>query len=247
MKFAPSSAQAPPPESFRTTRWTTVLRAGRDASREDHDALERLCRDCWGPVYFFIRRLGYNEHDALDLTQGFFARFLERGYLRAADPRRGRFRSFLLASVKHFLAHDREKSRRLKRGGTVAFVSWEELGQEADVLELSAPATPEESYDRRWALELLQRALTRLRDEFESSGRAQQYEALKTFLSSEARAGDYDAVAGEMGMTVRAVTVAVSRLRQRLAELAREEVAHTVEHHDDVEEELRYLATLAAG
>jgi RNA polymerase sigma factor (sigma-70 family) len=247
MKSGPEAASALTPEWFHTTRWTTVLRAGRDASREDHAALERLCRDCWGPVYFFIRRLGHNEHDARDLTQGFFAHFLEHGYLRAADPRRGRFRSFLLASVKHFLAHDWERARRLKRGGAVTFVSWDELGEEADVLELAEPATPEESYDRRWALALLQRALTRLSNEFENGGKARQFAALKKFLSCEARAGDYDAVAAETGMTVRAVTVAVSRLRQRFAELAREEVANTVEHPDDVEDELRYLVTLAGA
>src|SRR5262249_19135820 len=118
MTFESNSAQGP--ENFCTTRWTTVLRAGRDLSGEGQAALERLCRDCWGPVYFFIRRLGHDEHDARDLTQGFFAHFLERGYLRAADPGRGRFRSFLLTSVKHFLAHEWEKARRLKRGGAVA-------------------------------------------------------------------------------------------------------------------------------
>jgi RNA polymerase sigma-70 factor (ECF subfamily) len=247
MNFSPDSAPAPTPERFRTTRWTTVLRAGRHASQEDHASLERLCRDCWWPVYFFIRRLGHNEHDARDLTQGFFAHFLEHGYLRAADPTRGRFRSFLMASVKHFLAHDWEKAQRLKRGGSVTFVSWEEVGQQAEALELSQSATPEESYDRLWALALLQRALTRLREEFERGGKAEQFEAIKKFLSCEAKAGDYETVAGETGMTVRAVTVAVSRLRQLYAELAREEVANTVEHPEDMEDELRYLVTLAGA
>ena len=147
--------------------------------------------------------------------------------------------------MKHFLAHDWEKARRLKRGGAVTFVSWDELSEDADALEVAEPATPEESYDRRWALALLQRALTRLSNEFESGGKARQFASLKKFLSCEARAGDYDAVAAETGMTVRAVTVAVSRLRQRFAELAREAVANTVENPDDVEEELRYLVRLA--
>ena len=246
MNLGYGSAPMPRPEGFLTTRWTTVLRAGRDSSPEGQAALERLCRDCCGPVYVFVRRLGYDEPDARDLTQGFFAHFLGRGHLRAADPQRGRFRSFLLASVKHFLAHEWEKARRLKRGGAVVFVSWDELGED-EALDLAEPATPEESYDRHWALAVLQRVLMRLREEFEQGGKARQFAALKKFLSSEARPGDYEAVAGEVGMTVRAMTVAVSRLRQRFAELAREEVANTVAHPGDVEDELRYLVTLAAG
>ncbi len=246
MKLAPDSAPRQTPEWFCTTHWTTVLRAGEPATPEGQAALERLCRGCWGPVYFFIRRLGHDEHDSRDLTQAFFAHFLERGYLRAADPRRGRFRSFLLASVKHFLSHEWEKARTLKRGGAVAFVSWDEVVDESGP-ESGEQITPEESYDRRWALALLQRALTRLREEFERDGKARQFAALKKFLGCEARAGDYESVASECEISVRAVTVAVSRLRQRFAELAREEVANTVANPDDVEEEFRYLVTLAGA
>src|SRR5262249_43632441 len=159
----------------------------------------------------------------------------------------GRFRSFLLASVKHFLAHEWRKAGRLKRGGAVAFISWEELGSDLAGAEPAAAATPDESYDRRWALAPLPRALTRVRDDFAGGGRARQFAGLKQFLSTEARPGDYDAVAAELGTSSGAVGVAVHRLRQHFAELAREEVANTCAHSDDVEEELRYLLRLASA
>lgn len=233
------------PESFSTTHWSVVLEATRLFSPGASDALERLCRTYWYPLYSYVRRQGYSPADAQDLTQEFFAHFLEKNYLRAANRERGRFRSFLLISLKHFLAHQWEKARAWKRGGRVSFLSWEaQNSEERYRLEPVSEMSPERLYDQRWAYTLLERALAGLRTEFGQAGKIAQFEELKQFLSTDPGEGAYSNSAAALGTTPGAIAVAVHRLRQRYAELLRQEVAHTLAQETDIEDELRHLVTV---
>ncbi len=233
--------------SFRTTRWSRVAMANDPASPEAVAALECLCQDYWPPLFAFALRRGRDSHAAEDLTQAFFARFIERGYLKAADRTRGRFRTFLLTSFNHFLIHDWEKNRAVKRGGQFTLLSWDE---HHDVLESRATATalpPERHYDREWALAVMERALAKLRDEFAASGREHQFAVLGRFLSSEAVTGEYAAAGKELGLTERAVKLAVHRIRRRYGRLMRDEVRETVADESDVQDEMRYLVELVSA
>ena len=249
----PSSHVHAGPAAFVTTHWSMVLAAGHADTPGAQDALARLCQTYWHPLYAYVRRLGYSPHDAQDLTQEFFARLLAKNTLAGADASRGRFRSFLLASLKHFLANEWDKARAQKRGGGQIPIPIDPAVAETSCagFEPADPATAEKLYERRWALTLLDRVLRRLREEYAASGREKLFEQLKPTLTEASRSVRYAEMATRLGTTEGAVKVAVHRLRQQYRELLRAEIAATVGTPDEVEDELRNLfaalADKAAG
>ena len=230
---------------FRTTSWSLILAAASDPTTQAREALSTLCQTYWYPVYAFIRRNGHDPDRAQDLTQGFFARLIEKNYLEDADRRRGRFRSFLLASVKHFLANERDKEHALKRGGGREPVS-------IDVVEAErwyAPSaveglTPETLFERRWALSLLERVLARLRADYAGMGKADQFQVLEPFLMRDGDETRYDVAAARLGITSGALRMSVHRMRGKYRELLRAEIAETVERPEEIEEEIRFLLSI---
>jgi RNA polymerase sigma-70 factor (ECF subfamily) len=226
---------------FNTTHWTVVLDAGRADTTQAESALANLCEAYWPPLYAYVRRSGYCKEDAQDLTQEFFARLLEKGWLSQADRNRGKFRSFLLSSMNHFLANEWRRSQAVKRGGGRAIVSLNDTAETFYEAEFASALTPEKLYERRWALSLFQRALGRLKSCYRGEGKAAVYDALKDFLSSEAADGDYARIGKKLGMKTGTVAKAVYDVRKRYRELVREEIAHTVTNPADVEEEMRSL------
>ena len=228
---------------FSTTHWSVVLEAGGN-SPESQTALERLCQLYWYPLYVFIRRKGHTPHDAQDLTQEFFARFLERKYIALADQSRGKFRTFLLRSLEHFLINEWTKGQAAKRGGATRMVSWDEQDAENRyLLEPSDAASPDKAYEKRYAMSLLERVMERLRAEF-SEDKRQLFDELKATIWGEQTEASYEQIGAKMGMTEGAVKVAAHRLRQRYRELLREEVGYTVSSLSEVDEELKYLAAM---
>jgi RNA polymerase sigma-70 factor (ECF subfamily) len=230
---------------FTTTHWSVVLEAGHTDTPAGTEALERLCRCYWYPLYVFVRRKGHSPSDAQDLTQQFFARFLERKYVGLADQSRGKFRTFLIKSLEHFLINEWEKGNAAKRGGVQPIVSWDEL--EAEKRYLAEPAdnlAPDKIFEKRWAMSLLEQALVRLQDEYSAPGKEEMFEALKGSVWGEEVTGSYQEIALRVGMAEGAVKNTVHRLRQRYRELLRSEVAQTVATSAEVDEELRHLATV---
>jgi RNA polymerase sigma-70 factor (ECF subfamily) len=229
-------------QSFATTHWSDVLAAKQGDPSQAAAALEKLCRTYWYPLYAFLRREGRAPHDAQDLTQAFIAHLLQRNFLGNVGPQKGRFRSFLLAALKHFLSDEWDKARAAKRGGGQTFISLDDHNAEEMYLrEPDASASADKIFERRWALTLLAQALARLREEFAVAGKAHEFDYLKTFLSTPTSDGAYDAVAAKLGLAADTVAVKVHRLRQRYGELIRGEIARTVASPADVEEELRHL------
>ena len=227
--------------AFSATQWSVVLSAGCVDSPQASEALAKLCRRYWTPLYVFVRRQGYAVHDAQDLTQGFFQRLLEKKDLAAVDRAKGRFRSFLLAAMKHFLANEWDRMRAQKRGGGVALISIDSADAERRYQEEPAEQiTAEQLFDRRWALTLLDQVLARLGEEMAAAGKAAQFDALKFCLTGEKGAA-YGEIAGRLGMTEGALKVAIHRLRDRYRTLLRDEIAETVGSASDVDEELRQL------
>ncbi len=229
-------------ESFKTTNWSVVVAAGHGSSTAIRKALGELCETYWFPLYAFARRQGQSPEDAQDLTQEFFARFLERGYFALANRERGRFRTFLLSSLKHFLTEEWRRANRQKRGGGVSFTPFDP--QDAENRYSAEPAddlSPDRLYDRRWAEALLERTLGRLKKDYDSTGRAAVYQQLQQLIWGPQARLSYAEMGQTLGMNEGAVKVAVHRLRQRFRELLREEVAQTVENQAQVEEELRHL------
>jgi RNA polymerase sigma factor (sigma-70 family) len=228
---------------FATTRWSLVLAAGADASSAGaHEALATLCETYWYPLYVFLRGSGYDAEDAQDLTQAFFARLMEKHAISQADPTRGRFRSFLLASLKHFAANKRDREMAKKRGGGAPMVSLEVEGAEGRFqMEPPSDETPERIFDRRWALTLLARVMCRLEVEASHSGRHAQFERLKTYLTGDRPQLSYADTATQLGMSEGAVKVAVHRLRRQFRDLVRDEIAQTVASPEEIEDELRHL------
>jgi len=236
------------PAAFVTTHWSVVLTASRSDTTRSRDALARLCQTYWYPLYAYVRRLGNAPPDAQDLTQEFFARLLEKNYLVGADESRGRFRSFLLAALKHFLANEWDKARAQKRGGGQIPVSIDLAAAEtACRFEPADTATAEKIFERRWALTLLEQVLRRLREEYVRSGREKWFEQLKPTLTEASRAVRYAEIALRLGTSEGAVKVAVHRLRQRYREMLRAEIADTVASPGEVEDELRNLFAALAG
>ena len=231
-----------PADYFATTHWTVVLTAGRRSTPEADRALEELCRTYWYPLYAYVRRQGHSKEDAEDLTQGFFAGFLKRNYLEGVSSEKGRFRAFLLAALKHYLANEYDRAGRQKRGGGVAALSlnW----QDADTRYQIDPAdqlSPDKLYDRAWATTLLEQVIARLRAECAAEGKARVFEELKPFLMVGKGDIPYAQAAASLGVNEGAARVAVHRLRQRYRELLREEIARTLAAPADLDEELRAL------
>ena len=219
-----------------------MLAAGQRHTPSADGALEELCRTYWFPLYAYVRRRGYAKADAEDLVQAFFARFLEKNYLAGLSAERGRFRAFLLASLKHFLANEWDKSQRQKRGGGAAHLSldWETADTKFQVAATNEPS-PDKAFDREWALALLAKVIERLRVECESDGKAKLFEQLKTFLMAGGGDAAQAAVAKTLGMEEGAVRVAIHRLRKRYRQLLRDEIANTLSDAAMVDEEMRAL------
>lgn len=245
----PDEAPAPRPDCFVTTRWTVVLAAGRKSSPDSDRALAELCRTYWYPLYVYVRRQGHSREEAEDLVQGFFERFLDRNYLGGLCSERGRFRAFLLASLKHFLANARDKASRLKRGGHAEHLSLDWQGaDERYHFEPADPVSPDVLYDRAWALTLLERVVQRLGSECAADGKARLFAAARAYLPRGADDVPYAEAAAGLGMDEGALRVAVHRLRRRYRHLLREEIAQTLTNPEAVEEELRSLrAALSSG
>ncbi len=226
---------------FDTTHWSTVLAAGEGQSPGSIQALERLCRKYWYPLYAYVRGCGLESHDAEDVTQEFLARFLAGNHVARASPDKGRFRFYLLGALKHFLSDVWDRERRLKRGGGQRPVSLDtQAGDARYRLEPKDESSPDRLFERRWALTLLEQVLTRLGKECRLAGKGAVFERLIGFLTDD-ESGAYRDAARDLRMSEGAVRVAVHRLRRRYGELLRLEIAHTVACPDDVGEEMRHL------
>ena len=235
-----------PAARFQTTRWSRILLARDPTNPQAKEALSALCETYWYPLYAYIRRKGYSAQESEDLTQGFFCGFLHRNYLKAVRPEKGRFRSYLLGALHHFLSNERARSQAEKRGGGKAPLRLDFQDAEGRYrLEPSHAVTPEILFDRRWALTLLDRVLWRLEEESEKSGKSELFRSLNTTLMSGKTArGEYERLASELNLSEGAVKVAVHRLRRRYRELLRDEIAQTVAQPEDVDEEIGYLFSI---
>lgn len=231
-----------PGDIFATTHWTVVLTAGRRHTPQADRALEELCRAYWFPLYAYVRRRGHAKEDAEDLVQAFFARFLAKNYLQGLNAERGRFRAFLLASLKHFLANEWDKSQRQKRGGGAAHLplDWPTADTQFQ-LAASVELNPEQAFDREWALALLARVIERLRAECAAQDQARTFEVLKPFLTVGKSAIPYPQAAAELGFSESAARSAVHRLRRRYRKVLREEIAQTLSDPANVAEEMQAL------
>jgi RNA polymerase sigma factor (sigma-70 family) len=228
--------------TFETTRWSVVLAAGGHDSRAAHEALATLCEAYWYPLYAYVRRWGTNAEDARDLTQGFLASLLERRDFEGLTQERGRFRAFLLASLRHFLANDAARRRAVKHGGGAVLVPIElDDAEQRYAVEPSTTETPETLYERRWALMVIDRALAAVRREWRANGREREFDALKSCMLGRVPAGGYTSVAAELSMTEGAVRVAVHRLRRRFQSQVKRDIAETVSDPALVDDEIRYL------
>ena len=227
---------------FHTTNWSTVLLAGQSDLPEAKEALENLCQNYWYPLYAFVRRKGYSAHDAQDLTQEFFARLLEKNYLHSAEREKGRFRTFLLACLKHFLANEWDRAKAQKRGGGKTILSLDEQTAESRYsLEPRDETDPEKIFERRWALTLLEKVLRQLRQEYTTDNKTALFEQIKDCLTGEKTSAPYAILAAKLEMTEGALKVAVHRMRQRYGELLRLEIANTVATSQELDDEIRYL------
>jgi RNA polymerase sigma-70 factor (ECF subfamily) len=244
----PSSEAGGRPPAFVTTHWSVVLSARKKDSPQSAAALETLCRTYWYPLYAYVRRQGHSPPDAQDLTQGFFARLLEKDYLKAAAREKGRFRTFLIVALKRFLANEWDRARAQKRGGGQVALSLDtELAEQRYRVEPVEGSTAEKVFERRWALTLLDRTMMRLRQEFGGAGKSEEFDRLKVCLTAERGEISYAEIAKGLGMTEGAARVAVHRLRKRFRDIFREEIAHTVSGPEEIEEEVRYLMGALAG
>ncbi len=234
---------------FATTHWSAVLAAVSRESPEAAAAMERLCGTYWYPLYAYVRHRGHSPEDSQDLTQEFFYRLLQGNYLARVDPGKGRFRSFLLAAMNHFLANEWHRSQRLKRGGSITFLPLDKPeAEERYQGERFGSGSPEEIYERSWALALLEKVVGRLSQETAATGQTARFEQLKPVLIGERTSVSYAQLAARLGTTEAALKMTVQRLRKRYAELVQEEIAHTVPDPREVEEELRHLrAVLRSG
>ena len=244
-----SDAHLPPasgPGRFATTRWSMVVHAAREDSPLAREALAGLCRAYWSPLYAYVRRRGHSVHDAQDLTQAFFARVLEQGWIRRADPGKGRFRTFLLTALQRFLSDEWDRARAQKRGGGHPPLPLDalEAGYQS---QASTALSADLLYDRQWALSLLEHTLARLEAEFAQAGRAAEFAALKPFLAADHASISYADIARATGLAEGAARVAVHRLRKRYRERFREEIAQTVGSAAEIDAELRHLLQALAA
>ncbi len=227
---------------FATTHWTVVLAAGQRHTLQSDGALEELCRTYWFPLYAYVRRRGHTKEDAEDLVQTFFARFLEKNYLAGLNAERGRFRAFLLTSLKHFLINEWKKSQRLKRGGGEKLLSldWKTADTKFQVAATNEPS-PDRAFDREWALALLAKVIERLQQKCAADGKAQLFAQLKLFLTTGQGESAQAEVAKFLDMEEGAVRVAIHRLRKQYRQLLRDEIANTLSDVTMVNEEMRAL------
>ena len=233
---------------FATTHWSVVLLAARGMAPGADAAMERLCRTYWYPLYSYVRRRGYSAEDGQDLTQEFFARLLAKNDLGQVGPEKGKFRSFLLSALNHFLANEYDRAKAQKRGAGQAPISLDAAAAEGMFgLEPVCDLTPEKIFEQRWAATLLEQAFARLQEEYTQSHKQALFTELKAFLTEGASSGDYAPVATRLNLAPGAVAVAVHRLRQRYRECVRAEVAQTVATAADLEDELRHLFAVLAG
>jgi RNA polymerase sigma factor (sigma-70 family) len=227
---------------FTTTHWSLVMAAGDSASPRSREALAELCQTYWYPLYAYARRRGKSSEEAQDLAQEFFTRLLEKEGLRGVDPRKGRFRSFLLTSFKNFIVDEGIRASAKKRGGGKAPVSIDlETAEGRYALEPAHEETPEKIFERRWVMTLLQRAMERFREEHRRSNRERVFEQLQVYLTGERGAVPYAQTARALGMSEVSIKVAIHRFRRRFHSVLREEIAQTVGSEEEVQDELRYL------
>ncbi len=232
---------------FATTHWSVVLAAGRPESARYQQALETLCRTYWFALYAYLRRQGYNAHEAEDHIQAFFACLLEKRGLRLVDPKRGRFRSFLLTALKHFLSNERARADAQKRGGGRKLLSLDiENAENQYIREPRDELSPEKLFERSWALAVLDRTMARLQAEAANAKKQNIFECLKAYLTADKGAIPYHEMAAKLKMTEGAVKVAVHRLRRRYRDLLRDEIAQTVTTEEQISEEIRDLFTALA-
>lgn len=232
---------------FTTTHWSVVLTAKAGHSPLAAEALEKLCRTYWPPLYAFIQRDGYSRTDAQDLTQKFFQHLLARDFLVHLKNRDGKFRSFLLTFLKHFLSDERDRAAAQKRGGDKVFISWDEFAAEDhNPFEPADTLTPDQIYEKRWAETIIQQALGRLRDEYVSQGKAELYDQLKDLAPGERGEQTYAELGKRFSLSESAIKSAMHRLRTRYQRILQEEIAQTVMRPEDVEEEIRYLIQVLA-
>ena len=233
---------------FVTTHWSVVLTAGGSDTTGARDALAKLCQTYWYPLYAYVRRRNFSPPDAEDLTQEFFARFLEHHWVGNADREKGRFRTFLLSAMNHFLANEWDKARAQKRGGGAPLLPLQfDTAETRYVREPADNVTPEQHFERRWAMTLLETVVNRLQSEYERDGKAELFAALNPCLVGDRTSQPYETLAKKLGVSEGAVKSAVHRLRQRYRQLLRDEIAHTVAAPGEVEEELRHLIAVLGG
>ena len=228
--------------SFRTTHWSVVLAAGEPGNPEASEALGRLCRMYWYPLYAYVRRRGYGIEEAQDLTQEFFARLLENNLVQVAEPERGRFRSFMLASLSNFLNNCWDRAHTLRRGAAFEIVSWDaQSAEERYQQEPLHEETPEKVFERRWALTVVDAALASVREEYSDARQSELFESLQGCLLGDDSYGSYAELGAKLHLSEGAVKVAVHRLRRRCAVMLRQVIAQTLHHEENIDEELRYL------
>ena len=231
-----------------STHWSVVLRAGQSDNSDARGALEILCQRYWYPLYVFVRKKGLRPEEAEDTTQGFFARLIDKHVLERAAPTRGRFRSFLLASLQNYLANEWDQAAAQKRGGGRALLSLDiNAGESKLQYEPSHDCTPEKIFDRAWAVQLLELVVGRLRTEAAAKGKAVEFDTLQSFLGGKREDASYEKAAIDTGLSLAAVRQAAHRLRKRYRELLREEIADTVAGEDEIDDEIRGLFEALAG
>jgi RNA polymerase sigma-70 factor (ECF subfamily) len=241
-RYQHASSARPPAQWFATTHWTVLLNAADSRAPGAREALEKLCRAYWYPLYAFVRRKGHDSHDAQDLTQEFFARLLAQHFLHDVHPDKGKFRSFLLASMNHFLAKEWRRDGALKRGGgSITFSLDAEAAEGHYRLEPAHHLTPEALFERRWAMTLLDEAMAGVREDYRAEGKEQLFNELKTMLSGERTEARYAEIAPRLGMTESALKKAAQRLRERYRDCLRTGIALTVAKPDEIDGEIRYL------
>ena len=227
---------------FATTRWSVVLAAGKSSAPRQKQALETLCQSYWFPLYAYLRRRGYESHQAEDLTQAFFARMLEKKEFQTADPKCGKFRSFLLVRLKYFLSDQRDRAQAKKRGGGRKILSLNAGDAEGHYnLEPATQLSPEMLFEKAWALTVLERTMGRLEAEMTKKNRKKLFDHLKVYLTTDKNAIPYQNMAAELSMTEASVRIAVHRLRRQYRKLLRDEVAQTVGDEDQIDEEMGSL------
>jgi len=234
------------PRVFPHTRWSVVLAATRRTSPECAAALESICRAYWYPLYAYVRRCGHSPHDAQDLTQEFFSRLLEKHWLDSADPDKGKLRTFLIVALKRFMNNEWRRASAQRRGGGREHAAFDTAFAESRFAADNHSLAPDETFDRQWALTLLDLTVTRLRGEFQATGKPDDFESLKDCLTAAHGAIDYASLAKKLAVNEGAARVAVHRLRKRFRAVFREEISQTVADAAELDMELRHLATALA-